>query len=527
MTQDCINDSKLESAFLTTVEKYGDWELHYPDSLLEIWDLWHNPERFGPNASLHATLDTPTNIKWEDAERNDTEIGFAGYLTFGDYLQKRFKKLQTTMVNLLHAEIDRLNHVGEGRRHLQRPQHAQQAQRDFMASRFGDVHIEKEVLLLFVEIPEDYQEGNHDDDGFLHEIKRIPPSRERLESFTCQTYLRNAIRRFLNLKYYPSEVDFDSKIRDAARELIKAKKVELKTDDSQQKKAEAQIELEQDNDAALQEMDESQNNATIRFYSYSMLKLAGAPDKCAVESNYTLRRNEIPMIKPRQGNKVSIISPSDAKVLIEKLLSVFDGWVSFPQLRKAAWNHVRHTEDFVSLDASESIDSIKKHMKEESSFEFPKFNDEVIKQEILQQICSQRSDEIWEEICKITTDKFFCLYILPKDFPYNLKKDRHVWKEQDFGSTSTMSDKRMEVISYLKKETSIIVENNLKENPKEFLNKPRETWSTPPNSTKNNIKDILAQIFDNLNHRCKDVGYDPGIITPPQESADPTTHATN
>ena len=502
MTQDCINDSTHESSFLTTVERFGDWELHYPESLLEIWDIWHNPEQFSKNAGIHSSLDRHTNINWEDTPKEDGEQGFKGKLTFGDYLGKRLRKLQATMVNLLHAENDYLNPVTSDRK----------------ISHFEDMDIEKEVLFLFGEIPEDYLE-DLEDDGFPHGIKRIPPSRERLERFTRQSYLRNAIRRFLNLKYNPSGVDFDSKIREAGRELIESGKVELKNDVFQQKKAESQIESEEDNDAALQEMDEAQNNAVIRFYSRTLLKLAGAPDKRAAYSNYTLRKNEIPMFRPRHGNKVSIISPMDAKDLVEKLLYVFDGWVSFPELRKAAWNHVRHTERFVSFDTTESME---KHIKKQKHIDFPRFDDELINQEIKQQVCSIRSDEIWDGICKRTTDKFFCLYILPEDFPYmiNLTKDRHVWKEKDFGSTSTMSDQRTKVLSWLKEETFVIVEEELNEDPNEILNKPREPWSAPPNSTKSEIKDIMVQIFNNLNHRCNEIGYCPetGRIIPPQET---------
>ena len=444
MTQDNLIDSGSGPVFQTTVEKFGDWELHYPDSLLEIWDIWHNSEQFSQNASLHSTLDSFTKIKWEDVQKEDYEIGFTGYLSFGDYLMRRLNKLQTTMVNLLHAEKDYLNPVGEVRR--------RRAKSEFKASRFQDVDIEKEVLLLFREIPEDYQKDRDDDDS-SHEIKRIPPSRERLESFTCQKYLRNAIRRFLNLKYYPSEVDFDSKIRDAARELIKAKRVELKTDVFLRKKAEAQIELE---DA--EGMDEVHDNAGIRFYSWSLLKLVDAPDKRAADSNYTLRRGKIPMFKPRHGNKVSIISPSDAKELVEKLLYVFDGWTGFPQLKKAAWNHVRNSEQFVS------IESVDKHIGKETHIVFPDFDDEDIKQMIEDPDLSQRSDEIWIDICKNIDDTmFFCLYILPTDYGEILgfTKRSNPPKLEDFGKTSTLSDKKTRSITSIEKRIRQIIQESL------------------------------------------------------------------
>ena len=434
MTQDCINDSARESSFLTTVEKYGDWELHYPESLLEIWDIWHNPKLFSQSESLHSLLDRQTNISWESAPKEDVELEFKGKLTFGDYLGKRFHMLETIMVSKCRSRY------------------------------FEDDLIRDELAEIFNEW-----------------------SREKMEAYSNkkgESCLASTIRKNIAQKQNPSGYNFDQKLRNALRELVQKKKAEMR---------------------------EKESN---RIYSSTHFKYAGAPEASGSYSNYEMRKDEIPMYKPRQSRNnssdsvdntdngrdetltddslrkdkkdVSIISPKDAEDLVERILILFDGWNPYRDIKQAAWNHVQHTEKFVPLD---KVDFSKEIADE--PFEVPLFDDAII-EKINQEVLSKRHEDIWNEICKKTSERFFCLYILPEDFPYtlNLPKGNNIWKAADFGKTSTMSDQRSKVKDIIKKETIIKTRGN-----KDFSSEE--------------IGEIVKDIFDYLNHRCIDSGYDP------------------
>ena len=266
-----------------------------------------------------------------------------------------------------------------------------------------------------------------------------------------------------------------------------------------------------------------------RIYSSTYFKYAGAPEASGSYSNYEMRKDEIPMYKPRQSRNdssdyvnnttdngrdesladdslrkdkkdVSIISPKDAEDLVERILILFDGWNPYREIKQAAWNHVQHTERFVPLD---KVDFSKEIADE--PFEVPLFDDAAIEKNN-REVLSERHEDIWNEICKKTSERFFCLYILPEDYPYtlNLQKGNNIWKAADFGKTSTMSDQRSKVRDkvrdFIKKETIIITENN-----KDFSSK--EIW------------EFVKGIFEYLNHRCIENGYNPAssISKPEQE----------
>ena len=406
MTQFFINDSTHESAFLTTVEQFGDWELHYPESLLEIWDMWHNPKLFSQSDSLHSLLDRQTNIGWENAPKEDVELEFKGKLTFGDYLGKRFHMLETIMVSKCRSRF------------------------------FEDDLIRDELAEIFSEW-----------------------SRNKIEAYSNEkgeSCLASTIRKAIALKQNPSGYDFDQKLRNALRELVQEGEVEIREKESS------------------------------RIYPSTHFKHAGAPNSSGLFSNYDLRKNEIPVYKPREGNEISLISPKDAEDLVERILKLFDGWNPYREIKQAAWNHVQHTGKLIPLD---KVD-ISKDLADEP-FGVPLFDDAII-EKIKQNVLSERHEHIWNKICEKTSERFFCLYILPEDFPYtlNLPKGNNIWKAADFGKASTMSDQRSKVKDIIKNETTIITEKN-----KDFSSKE--------------LGEIVKDIFDYLNHRCKDSGYDP------------------
>jgi hypothetical protein len=397
-----------------------DGNLRYPESLLEIWDIWHDP------------------VIWAKSPKEKPEGQSPGNLVVADYLLKRLTRLKKTMAGILCRD-----------------------------GIFDVIDVEEQVWLLFWTPPKAASNGAAEEDA-PEEKWTCPATRERLEQYTCQSYLVQDLRKRLNSKRNPSGRDFDLKLRDALRVLIDRGKVELKR-------------------GAKKDGPESSPQKGLRFYPWSELKHAEAPDYPGLESDYEQGKDEIPTYRPRRNNEVSIISPKDAEDLEERILRLFNGWITFQELREKAWNHVQPTGKVVSsetVDISECADETN---------DIPGFVDaEAFEKNDAQQLLV-RSDEIWDRICEETDDEFFCLSILPREYgdALGIPKDCIPRKTND-SARESQTDKVREVI---KKET--------------FIRIRREEKEKDPNITMEKVAGIVLRILELLEHRCKGLGYDP------------------
>lgn len=299
-------------------------------------------------------------------------------------------------------------------------------------------------------------------------------SRKEMEK-NCR-YLPTLIRKEIAKENDSSGYDLERKLRDALHVLVTEKKAQTK-------------------DART---DAGRNGKTDFMISeYSLFKHADAPDRAGSYSNYLQRKKEVPFFKPRRDADVSTIKEADAKRLMEQLLLIFNGWTQFWQLKETAQKHIPPIGSTVFFDdVGRNDESIPDKPQEEI------FADEWVsqareKEALDQKTIAARSDEIWDKICKTTTDEFFCLYILPEDYlgPMEQKYDDRKRKGSRytlarFGDPQRMSETKDKVHAVIEKSTAIMMGKN-KDLPRAL------------------IGEIVSRVFGLLACRCKENNHDP------------------
>lgn len=333
---------------------------------------------------------------------------------------------------------------------------------------------------------------------------------EDLDRFTNENFLASEIRRDIAMNQNPEGYDMDRKIRGAIRSLIEDNKVHS-------------LELE-----------------LKRIAKDSKFKSVSAPNIMGSYSNYELKKTEIPFYKkpPRKEIRkdvspvndiinnvdgtdtkkkkrkgVSLITPSNAKELVEKLLNAFGGWAEFQDIEKAAWNHIPHStliqgiNDIDSQSTTEQSDDVEGHFQ-------PRWDQSSLSATFIRTI-QNRCEEIWIEICKINKEMFFCLYIFP-DF-LDLPPDGNL---EDYGNDSTMSGYKKDIMKMLKKQTMLLFDEfglDYSHKPQKRKNKKNETeqkWNRTcfyfgkEKELKQQTMKVYCHFF---NHRCIEKGYDPHI----------------
>ena len=313
-------------------------------------------------------------------------------------------------------------------------------------------------------------------------------SLEDIGFFKSEYFLARRIRRDIAIDQNPEGYDVERKLRKAIRKLIKENKV-------------------QSLDLNLKEIEKM-----------SKFKSVSAPDVMAPYSNYELNKSEIPFykMKPRKVKKevstdadsqpdadsaavkrkkrkiVSLVSPSNAKDLVERLLNLFNGWVEFQVIRKAAWNHIPHS---ILVEGDENIETKEdeKSSKNDGAVFQPIWDEKALSDLYIRTI-KNKCEELWTEICKKTKEDFFCLYILPEN-----AGGKPVGNLEDYGNDSTMFGQKKQVLSILKEQTTLLFKHIRQQSYFFFMKEDDMSMQT--------VKDILSF----LNHRCKEIGYDPHI----------------
>ena len=333
-------------------------------------------------------------------------------------------------------------------------------------------------------------------------------SREDLERFKNENFLACEIRRNIAMDQNPEGYDMDRKLRGAIRSLIAENKVHS-----------LDLELK-------------------KIAKDSKFKSVSAPNKMGSYSNYERKKSEIPFYKKPPRKKVikdvlpvidiindtdgtdtkkkkrkgvSLITQSNAKELVEKLLNAFGGWAEFQDIEKAAWNHVPHSTLIRGVNDIDSQSSSGQFDEEEGPFQ-PGWDQSSLSAIFIRTI-QNRCEEIWIEICRINKERFFCLYIFPEFL--DLPPEGNL---EDYGNDSTMSGYKKDINKMLKKQTMLLFD----EFELEYSHKSQKKEKKEKEQKRDRIyfffgkeKELKQQTMKEychfLNHRCKEKGYDPHI----------------
>lgn len=288
---------------------------------------------------------------------------------------------------------------------------------------------------------------------------------ERVERFRTKSCLVNEIRKFYSKKRNPGGYEFTGKLCDALHELAASDEIEVRSFGPNQK-----------------------------IHKETCFKIKAAPERNAIMADYESKRDTIPNFRTRiRGGgvgKSAIITEKDASRLSLKLLEAFNGWTRFADLLDAAWNHVPKTLKLVP---------------EDESFELGDTNSDPSKaaaeslDRIILSVSAEKSETIWCEICRVTREEFFCLYILPA------KVGEGKRRLEDFGPPGTMSEQSKKVWAILTRELRRITVR---------YGRDVDLDSRAPSAEQlyeEDAETVVRAVFRNLNHKCTDHGYDTGL----------------
>ena len=287
---------------------------------------------------------------------------------------------------------------------------------------------------------------------------------ERVEQFRTKSVLINEIRKYYSKKRNPGGYEFAGKLRDALHELVSSGKIEVQSFGP---------------------------NRSIR--KNTSFKTKQAPERTAMMADYEAKRETIPYYRTRirsgSVENSGIITAKDAADLAMKLLEAFNGWVRFTDLIDAAWNHVPKTLKFVpENDLFEPGDSSSD--PSEAAAESLDL--------IILSVSEEKSETIWCEICDVTREEFFCLYIIPA------KVGVAKCRLEDFGPPGTMSEQNKKVWMIMAKELRQITVRHGK-------NADLDSRDSVEHLHEEDAEKVTRIVFRNLNRKCTDHGYDTGL----------------
>ena len=151
--------------------------------------------------------------------------------------------------------------------------------------------------------------------------------------------------------------------------------------------------------------------------------------------DYERHRDQVPSFSTqKRANdwaKTKMLAPSDAKVLVVKLLEAFGGWVSTQDLFRAMKNHIPEQLNVVPLVSGSGDDGESEELTPADKGAENYIYAFDTKQ--LWVIASGAADRIWKRVRKIS-DRTFCIYWLPKKY-YGRNA-----RQEDVGPAQTVSD---------------------------------------------------------------------------------------
>ena len=333
---------------------------------------------------------------------------------------------------------------------------------------------EEKLSSLFYDLEEDMRKAccgpSVDRDAVHGELIALfqRSSQESLKLFSKKYYLSNDIRKRIAKKQNHEGYLLDQKIRKALRELMKAGDVNRKDDPSR------------------------------RIHKLSEFKLSVVPDQKASRSNY---EGEIDSIGRLCSNY-----QKDMEELLRRILLAFNGWTQFGEIKEIIWNHVPNTMKIETYGDEFMFD--KDEEEDNSRFYCTTWSADILSDYSRHGI-AERCEEIWDSICKITDTEYFCLFILP--VAMDMKKQK---KQQDFEAPgTTLSGQKDRVIDMLIEQTTLLF-GTIEREEESFFTEDEDRDAV-----------IMGEVCLNLNHRCKEKGYDPHILD--AEDAKPAKEQRN